>query len=166
MANKKVSTPVPPVVLCQYCGKPIKAGTHGALCAKNTKAGYTQTIRLQLKAALSYTTAPVGYVTVAQAHKVCTANLVPIPHLVKAIGGDGVTGKPLHAITAPVYVGNNRYISGWLITKAGITALQTYNFTNAPVQAWQTMYYNYVLACQTALLGGKPTPTKPVLGGA
>ena len=150
-------------VVCQYCGKTLKkGGTHGALCAKNIKAGYNQANRLALKSALAYATAPVGYITVAHLHTVCVANLVPVARMVKAIGGDGVTAQPAHAITAPVYVNGTRYVSGWLATKAGITAMLTNSYTGATVTTAQKAYYAYVLACQKAVLTGATMPKQPV----
>jgi hypothetical protein len=122
-------------VFCTICGKPVKNGTCGQLCTKKAAAGFTAQVKLAQKQALSLPQAPQGWVSIAQVHKTCVANLVPVAHLVKATGGDGVLYQPLHNIATPCYVNGTRYVHGWLNTKAGMVALATYNFTGAPTQA-------------------------------
>ena len=123
-------------VFCTICGKPLKNGTCGPLCTKKSAAGFTAQVKLAQKAALTLPAIPTGWVSLTGVvHKTCNANLVPVSHLVKATGGDGVLYQPLHNICTPVYVNGARYVHSWLNSKAGMQALATYNFTGAPTQA-------------------------------
>jgi hypothetical protein len=56
-------------------------------------------------------------------------------HLVNATGGDGVLYQPWHNICTPVFVNGTRYVHPWLVSKAGLQALATHNFTGAPTQS-------------------------------
>lgn len=153
-----------PIVVCQYCGKKLaKGGTHGALCKANIAKGFTQANRAALKQALSFSTIPVGFVTVAHLHTVCVANLLPVSKMVKAIGNDGVTGTIAHAITTPVYYNGTRYVNNWLTSKAGILAMQTGNYSTCKVTPLQLALYNYAVACQKAVLANTALPVKPQL---
>lgn len=165
MANKvSASASTQTQTLCAYCGKKISQGQHGALCAKNIAAGWAQNSRLALKAALSVSTVPTGYITIAALHKLCVAALVPVSRMVKATGSDGVINTPAHVVCTPVYYNGTRYIAPWLGTKAGLQAMQTGNYTAAPAPtAWQTAWHNYLLQAQTACKAGKPAPKQPVL---
>jgi len=163
MATKKQANK--PQTLCTVCGKPLKVqgSTCGARCTTLQKQGYTVQKKLQLKACLSFSNAPAGYITIAKLHTVCVANYIPVSKMVKQSGSDGVTSPPAHPITTPVFVNGTRWLPGWLATKQGLQAIQSNNFANAPVQGWQKTYYNYVLACQTAILANKKPPVKPQL---
>ena len=151
-------------VLCAFCNKPIKAGQHGALCAKNVKAGWQQGKRLALKAALSVSSIPAGYITIAALHKQVTSyNLLSVSRMVKLTGSDGVINTPAHAITTPVFYNGTRYVSGWLASKAGMLAMQAGNFSSASISAWQQAWYAYVQAAQQAALAGKAMPKQPTM---
>lgn len=160
----KAATPkATPPVLCAFCGKTIKAGaTHGALCAKNAKAGYTPAKALVLKQAFCVNTLPTGYITMAQAHKACNQYNTPVSRLVHHTGGDGVKYPPSTAITTPVFYNGTRYLPAVFGTKAGVQCLFTGNFSSLPpATPAQIAWYNYVIACQQAVLAGKPLPKQP-----
>lgn len=163
MATKSKAGKAQAQALCQYCSKPVKAGsTHGALCAKNIKAGWQAGKRLALKQALSISTVPAGYISMAQLHKAVTSyNMLSVTRMVRLTGSDGVINTPAHAITTPVYHNGTRYLAGWLATKAGMLAMQAGNYANAPVTAWQVQWYAYVQACQSNILAGKQAPKQP-----
>ena len=122
--------------VCQYCGKPVKTGkTCGSLCAKKAQAGFTMQVKLAQKQSLTLPAIPQGWVSLTgKANPICKANYIPVSHLVNATGKDGALYPPMHNICTPCFVNGQRYVHPWLITKAGLQALATYNFTGAPMQ--------------------------------
>jgi hypothetical protein len=153
--------------VCAVCGKPLamrNAGkTCGALCANRLANGQTAQVCASAKAAFSMATVPTGYVSLTGiVNPACKAAFVPISHLVKFTGGDRVMGQIPHAVCVPVYVNGTRYVNGWLATKAGLQALQTGNFAQAPTPTkWQAAMLAYQQNVVKALLAGKPVPTQP-----
>jgi hypothetical protein len=79
---------------------------------------------------------PTGYLKTALWHTAYKARLVAaggtIAKVVKAFGGDRGYNALAHPICQIVVVGKARYWHPWLFTPAGITAIATGNFANAP----------------------------------
>ena len=130
--------------ICVYCGKKIsKAGTvkagHGKRCAA-MQAQFTPAKLQTHYAKISVAVTPQGFITVGSLHKVIVAKKHNVPGLtiakmVKGFGTDRAATPPVHPIMQVYYLPNrHRVINGWLATTAGLQAMATSNFDNAPTQ--------------------------------
>lgn len=144
MPNKS-NTPAPaPAPVCTVCGKSLKRGKSvnagmGHTCATlQTNPLFATPAATQAHYAKHTAPAiPAGYIKLATFKQIVPANKHKIAGLninkvVKCIGRDRAKNAPAHAICKPVYVNNVRYVHGWLGTQAGLTAIATGNFSNAP----------------------------------
>lgn len=124
---------VPPTV-CTICGKPIaKPGTlqagMGHRCAMVQAA--------QGKSFYLYAQPPTTHtLTVAKLHTIINAHKAQVPGLsvakmVKAIGTDKGLQPPVHPV-CQVYFMGQRFVHNWLGTMAGLQAIATNNYSNAP----------------------------------
>ena len=135
--------PKPPIV-CQYCGKKLTKATsvsnvHGTRCAK-IQAQFTPAKLQSHYAKISVAITPQGFITVGNLHKTIVAKKHNVPGLtiakmVKGFGTDRAATPPVHPIMQVYYLPNrHRVINGWLATTAGLQAMATGNFDNAPTQ--------------------------------
>jgi hypothetical protein len=127
----------PAKVKCLACGKTLKTGTHGKLCAQRIAKGHTQQAQALAKVALAVASPPKGFIKVAQLHKYIKANPTSgatVGGMVRHFGGDTPIGAlyPSHPLVQLLYVGKVRYIHGALATPTGLTALATGNFAKVP----------------------------------
>ena len=142
MAKKLVTKPA--VNKCSVCGKTLTrtaSGTCGALCAKRTASGVTGATLAKSKAkyTISATQASNGkFISVAQLHKVCVANYVPVSKMLKSMGGDTASATPTNPIAQVFWCNGQRYVSAWLATKTGLAAMLAQNFSKAPKPATAT----------------------------
>ena len=141
MPNKSSTAPKAPAV-CQFCSKKITKGAtvkvgHGARCAAMQKQFTANQLQAHYKN-ISVASMPQGYVKVAtfkplvksNAHKIAG---LTVSKVVKVIGTDRASGAIAHPICQPYYLPNrHRVVHGWLATQAGLTAIATGNFSNAP----------------------------------
>lgn len=60
---------------------------------------------------------------------------ITISKMVRAIGKDRGVEPPLHPIAQPIYDSRrHRWVNGWLMTKDGLTAIATGDFSKAPAK--------------------------------
>lgn len=128
--------------VCKMCGKPISAeGTVkkgvGHLCERLIDRGYTPEKLVARKVELTSNSVPEGYIKVADLHRIIAANKAKYPGLsvnrmVTAIGRDRCLTGAVHPIAQPIYVGNTRWVHGWLKTAAGLKAIASLDFSKAP----------------------------------
>ena len=137
----KSNTP-PTSQTCQFCSKKITKGAtvkagHGARCAAMQKKFTVQQWQAHYKK-ISVATTPKGYVKVATFKPLVKSNVhkiagLTVSKVVKAIGTDKGANPPVHPIAQPYYLPNrHRVVHPWLATQAGLTAIATGNFSNAP----------------------------------
>lgn len=126
---------------CTVCGKVLTtpsaiANGCGALCAKRQK----QTNLVAHKKRFTLQGIPAGYIKTTIVHKMhivpAKANglNVSVSKFVKAFGGDTGSGNLAHPICRFYYVAGAkaRYIHPYIATPAGLQALATGNWANAP----------------------------------
>ena len=126
-------------VQCQYCGKWLtKAQTqtqgHGKRCATvQALVNNGNALPKQYVASM-----PKGFIKVAQLHKVIISKKASIAGLtiakmVKAIGTDKGIYPPIAPIAQVYYLPNgHRVVNQWLSTTAGLQAIASGNYSNAP----------------------------------
>jgi hypothetical protein len=96
----------------------------GDLCAHYDEMGITQEALMEHRKKMSATVAPEGYIKVADLHKICVKQGIPVARMVKAIGGDRSMKPVLEPRFRPVYVGQTRYVSGWCASKEALDMLR------------------------------------------
>lgn len=115
------------VTKCQYCGKYLIRDKSieqeaGDLCA-SLHENYTSEELMAHRGTMSAPEAPAGYIKVADLHKICEANGIPVNRMVNAIGRDRGLTPPIDPRFRPVYVKNVRYVDGWAATKEGLAMI-------------------------------------------
>jgi hypothetical protein len=117
------------VTKCHRCGKilvrdkSIEAEA-GDLCAHFDASGITPEYLMQHRATMTVTTLPEGMIKVAELHKICEREGIPVNRMVNAIGKDRGLSDPIDPRLKPVYFGNARYVSAWSSTKEGLAVIR------------------------------------------
>lgn len=139
--GKTAATPAAKIV-CNYCGKTITKGKtiaqgHGSRCAAMQQKFTPAQLQTHYQK-ISVPAMPKGYIKVATFKQLVPANVhkvagLTIAKVVKAIGTDRGANPPVHPVAQPYYLPNrHRIVFGWLGTPAGLQAIATGNFDNAP----------------------------------
>ena len=140
-----MATPTVPAVhaTCIFCGKTltrtntVKAGM-GHKCAQLAQKFTPATLAAHY-AKITVSAIPAGYIALSTFRQIVPANVGKIPgltisKLVRAIGGDRGTGPLANPIAQPYYLAgkNARYVHPWLGTPAGLLAIATGQWAQAP----------------------------------
>lgn len=130
-----------PKTVCQICGKTLTRAKSveaqiGHRCDTLQAQGWDAK-KLEDHYTANTGAPPDGYIKVADLHRKidATGNIpgLTVSKMVKAIGKDRAVEPPLHPIAKPVYDSRRtRWVDPWLATKAGLTAIATGDFSNAP----------------------------------
>jgi hypothetical protein len=110
----------------------------GHTCAKNAQAK-TPTQWQAHYAKHTAASIPPGFVKLSTFKQIVPNNAHKIPGLnvnkvVTCIGRDKAAYPPKHKICTPIYVNGVRYVNPWLATQAGLTAIATGNYSQAPAK--------------------------------
>jgi hypothetical protein len=116
------------VTKCQYCGKILIRDISieqeaGDYCSHLREEGKDTAFLMAHRATMTATEAPEGFIKVAQLHKICERNNVPVARMVKAIGGDRKLVSPIDPRFTPIYVGNARWVDPFCSTKEGLAMI-------------------------------------------
>jgi hypothetical protein len=150
------------IVVCKVCGKVVKSSasvnnTCGSRCATLQGLGVNAAVIATAKQAYSVTAIPTGFISIAQLHTVIANNPqhgCTVAQMVKATGSDRPYLAPMlhtkpfvyaNPITVPLIAtgSKTRMLPAWLATQAGMVALATGNYSNAPkAHALQQAIYN------------------------
>jgi len=120
---------------CSVCGKVLKNGETGKLCAHRLQSGQNASTMMIGRTKFQITKAQAeskSFISIAKLHKICEAHFVPVSKMLKSIGGDTSVAVPVHPIAQVYWNGKIRYVSAWLSTKTGLEAMLTQNFKKAP----------------------------------
>jgi len=143
MSDKSKSTsPSVERIVCKVCGKTLTRDQSikaviGHRCDSLLAAGF-DAVKLAAHYAQVTGAIPEGYVKLSDLDKKVKREKGHVPGLtiskmVKAIGRDRALESALHPIARPVYdVRRHRWVNGWLMTKAGLVAIATGDFSKAP----------------------------------
>jgi hypothetical protein len=130
----------PELVKCELCGKLLKGSAvrekgMGHVCETLLSNGYTAEVLANHYQKVTLPAVPTGWVKVADVGRFIEAHPAygcSVSRFVSAMGKDRAIGEPDHRITRPVYVGRTRYVHPWLITEAGLRAMGTKDYKDAP----------------------------------
>jgi hypothetical protein len=96
----------------------------GDLCAHFDKEGVTEEYLMQHRATMTVTVLPEGMIKVADLHKICEKNGIPVNRMVNAIGKDRALTPPTDERLRPVFFKNARYVSAWAATPEGLAVIR------------------------------------------
>jgi len=116
------------VTKCRFCGKILVRDASieqeaGDLCEKLHQSMTNEDLMAH-RGTMTATAVPEGYIKVADLHKICEANGIPVNRMVNAIGRDRALKSAIDPRFAPVYVGRTRYVSGFCATKDGLAMIR------------------------------------------
>jgi hypothetical protein len=123
------------VTKCRFCGKFLIRDKSveqeaGDLCEKLHET-YTNEALMAHRATLTVAKPPEGWIKVAELHKICEANDIPVNRMVVAIGRDRGLSDPIVERLRPVYVGNARWVDGWAATVEGLATIRGAKLTKS-----------------------------------
>lgn len=131
------------VVKCEICGKILTNDKsvereRGHLCNRLIERGYDAKKLADHRQSMTVKEIPADYVKLSDAGKIVRAKKDSVPglsvnKLVTAIGRDRTLSGAVHPIATPLYDSRgHRWINPWLMTKDGLQAIASQDFSKAP----------------------------------